>query len=261
VQISLEGRKALITGGSKGLGLAMATRFARSGADVAIVARRPEGLAEARGGIEAAAPGRRVVTIAADVSKAEDVQRAHDEAVRGLGQVDILVNNAGTSQTGKFEEITDAVWQADLDLKLFAAIRLARLALPAMKQRRWGRIVNVLNIGAKAPRAGGAPTVVTRAAGMALTKVLAGEGAPHNVLVNALLVGIIVSDQWVRRHAAQGANVPFDEFTGRMGANVPLGRMGTAEEFANVACFLASDAASYVTGTAINVDGGSSPVV
>jgi NAD(P)-dependent dehydrogenase (short-subunit alcohol dehydrogenase family) len=96
---------------------------------------------------------------------------------------------------------------------------------------------------------------------MALTKVLAGEGAPHNVLVNALLVGIIVSDQWVRRHAAQGANVPFEDFTGKMAANVPLGRMGTAEEFANVACFLASDAAGYVTGTAINVDGGSSPVV
>jgi NAD(P)-dependent dehydrogenase (short-subunit alcohol dehydrogenase family) len=175
--------------------------------------------------------------------------------------VDILVNNAGTSQTGRFEAITDEVWQADFDLKLFAAIRLARLVFPAMKERRWGRIINVLNIGAKAPRAGGAPTVVTRAAGMALTKVLAGEGAPHNVLVNALLVGIIVSDQWVRRHAAQGAVASFEDFTAKMGGNVPLGRMGTAQEFANVACFLASDAASYVTGTAINVDGGSSPVV
>jgi NAD(P)-dependent dehydrogenase (short-subunit alcohol dehydrogenase family) len=260
MDIRLDGRRALVTGGSKGLGLAMATLFAASGADVAIVARRPEGLEEAKRGIEAAAKGR-VVTVAADVARAPDVRRAFEAAEAALGGIDILVNNAGTSQTGRFEEVTDEVWQADLDLKLFAAIRLARLALPGMKQRRWGRIINVLNIGAKAPRAGGAPTAVSRAAGMALTKVLAGEGAPFNVLVNALLVGVIVSDQWVRRHAAQGANVPFEEFTGKMGANVPLGRMGTAEEFASVACFLASDNAGYVTGTAINVDGGSSPVV
>ena len=260
MDIRLDGKKALITGGSKGLGLAMATQFAASGADVAILARRPEVLEEAKRSIGETARGR-VVTVAADVSKADEVRRAHDAVVGQLGAIDILVNNAGTSQTGKFEEITDEVWQADLDLKLFGAIRLARLVFPGMKQRRWGRIINVLNIGAKAPRAGGAPTVVSRAAGMALTKVLAGEGAPHNVLVNALLVGLIVSDQWVRRHAAQGANVPFDDFTGKMAANVPLGRMGTAEEFANMACFLASDAAGYVTGTAINVDGGSSPVV
>jgi 3-oxoacyl-[acyl-carrier protein] reductase len=260
MDIRLDGKKALITGGSKGLGLAMATLFAASGADVAILARRPEVLEEAKRAIGETARGR-VVAVAADVSKADEVKRAHDKVVSQLGAIDILVNNAGTSQTGKFEEITDEVWQADLDLKLFGAIRLARLVFPGMKQRRWGRIINVLNIGAKAPRAGGAPTVVSRAAGMALTKVLAGEGAPHNVLVNALLVGLIVSDQWVRRHAAQGANVPFADFTGKMAANVPLGRMGTAEEFANVACFLASDAAGYVTGTAINVDGGSSPVV
>jgi 3-oxoacyl-[acyl-carrier protein] reductase len=121
--------------------------------------------------------------------------------------------------------------------------------------------MNVLNIGAKAPRAGGAPTAVSRAAGMALTKVLAGEGAPHNVLVNALLVGQIVSDQWVRRHRAQSADVPFEAFIGKLGANIPLGRMGKAEEFAAMACFLASDHAGFTTGAAINMDGGASPVV
>jgi len=160
-----------------------------------------------------------------------------------------------------FEQITDAMWQEDLELKLFAAIRLARLALPGMKERRWGRIINVLNIGAKAPRAGGAPTAVSRAAGMALTKILANEGAPHNVLVNAMLVGQIVSDQWVRRHAAQGANVPFDDFLTKLAANIPLGRLGKPEEFAAMACFLCSDRAGFTTGTAINMDGGASPVV
>ena len=159
------------------------------------------------------------------------------------------MNNAGTSQTGAFTSITDAVWQADLDLKLFAAIRLTRLVWPQMTERRWGRVINVLNIGAKAPRAGSAPTAVSRAAGMALTKVLAGEGAPHNVLVNSLHVGLIDSDQWVRRHNQLHANETYEDFLAGMGKGVPLGRVGKAEEFANVACFLASDAAGYVTGT------------
>jgi NAD(P)-dependent dehydrogenase (short-subunit alcohol dehydrogenase family) len=138
---------------------------------------------------------------------------------------------------------------------------LARLCLPQMSQRRWGRIINVLNTGAKTPGAGSAPTTVSRAAGMALTKVLAGEGAPNNVLVNALLVGLIESDQWVRRHKSQGTNVSYDDFIKGMGTKLPLGRIGTAQEFANIACFLASDAGGYINGTAINVDGGASPVV
>jgi 3-oxoacyl-[acyl-carrier protein] reductase len=260
MEIGLSGRSAIITGGSKGLGLAMARAFAEAGADVAILARRPETLEEARRSLAATARGK-VAAIACDVAKADDLCAAYNAAVAAFGKIDIVVNNAGKSETGKFESITDEVWQADLDLKLFAAIRLCRLALPAMKERRWGRIINVLNIGAKTPRAGGAPTAVSRAAGMALTKVLAGEGAPFNVLVNALHVGVIVTDQIVRRHRKEGANVTLEDFIKKAGAPVPLGRMGRAEEFANVACFLASDAASYVTGASINVDGGMSPVM
>jgi NAD(P)-dependent dehydrogenase (short-subunit alcohol dehydrogenase family) len=260
MDIRLDGRSAIITGGSKGLGLAMARAFAEAGADVAILARRPEPLEEARRSLAAAARAK-ILGLACDVAKAEDVAAAYEATVAAFGKVDIVVNNAGKSEAGTFETITDAVWQADLDLKLFAAIRLCRLAFPAMKERRWGRIINVLNIGAKAPRAGGAPTAVSRAAGMALTKVLAGEGAPFNVLVNALHVGLIVTDQIVRRHRQDGANVSLEDYVKKAGAPVPLGRMGRAEEFANIACFLASDAASYVTGTAINVDGGLSPVM
>ncbi len=258
--VELTGRAALITGASKGLGLAMATEFAASGADVAILARRASVLEEAKAGIERSGRGR-VVAIPCDVSKAEDCASAFAKASAAFGKIDILVNNAGTSRAMPFEQVTDEIWQEDLDLKLFAAIRLARLVLPGMKERRWGRIINVLNIGAKAPRANGAPTTVSRAAGMALMKVLANECAPFNVLVNAMLVGQIVSDQWVRRHAAQGSNAPFEEFTAKMGANIPLGRMGKAEEFAAMACFLCSDHAGFTTGTAINMDGGASPVV
>jgi NAD(P)-dependent dehydrogenase (short-subunit alcohol dehydrogenase family) len=258
MDIRLDGRTALITGGSKGLGLAMATRFAASGADVAILARRADVLDEARQRISETARGQ-VAAVACDVSRAEDVQRAHDVVMERFGKIDIVVNNAGTSRTLPFEEVSDEIWREDFDLKLFAAIRLTRLVWPQMKARRWGRVINVLNIGAKAPRAGSAPTSVSRAAGMALTKVLAGEGAAHNILVNALLVGFIVSEQWERRAARTG--VPLEDFVRDLGKDIPLGRMGEAEEFANIACFLASDAGSYVTGTAINVDGGRSPVV
>ncbi len=260
MDITLTGRSAVITGASKGLGLAMATEFARSGANVAILARRADVLAEAKAAIEVEAKGR-VLAVTADVSQAADCQRAFAAAEAAFGHVDILVNNAGTSRAMPFEQITDAMWQEDLDLKLFAAIRLCRLALPGMKSRRWGRIINVLNIGAKAPRANGAPTAVSRAAGLSLTKILANEGAAHNVLVNAMLVGQIVSDQWVRRHAAQGSNEPFETFAAKLGSNIPLGRLGRPEEFAAMACLLCSELGGFTTGTAINMDGGASPVV
>ncbi|MBV1799009.1 SDR family NAD(P)-dependent oxidoreductase [Siccirubricoccus sp. G192] len=261
MQLTLDGRAALITGGSKGLGLAMGRAFAESGGHVALVARGAEALAKAEAELRAAAPAAKVVGIAADIATAEGCAHAFAQAEKALGQVDILINNAGTSQRGPFLEVSDELWQHDLDLKLFAAIRLARLAMPGMQARKWGRIINVLNVGAKAPPAEGAPTAVSRAAGMALTKVLANEGAKHNVLVNALLVGIIESDQWVRRHAAEKRNITWEEWKAEAGKPVPVGRLGKPEEFAGLALYLCSQVGGYVTGTAINVDGGRSPVV
>ena len=260
MDVRMDGRVALITGGSRGLGRAMALKFAEAGADVAIVARRPDMLEEARADIAGRAQSQ-VRSYACDVSDGDEIKAMFGSVEGDFGKVDILVNNAGSSVSGPFEEVTDEVWQSDLDLKLFAAIRLARLVLPGMKQRRWGRIINILNIGAKAPRPQGAPPAVSRAAGLALTKVLAGDGAPHNVLVNALMTGTIVTDQVMRRHQSADTDQTLKEFIAEAGKAVPLGRMGTAEEYANVACFLASDAGSYVTGTALNIDGGMSPVV
>ena len=258
MEISLAGRSAVVTGGSKGIGLGVATRFAQSGADVAIVARERGALDSAVKTIDAAGPGR-VVAVAADVANAADVKRAYDEVMRAFGKVDIVVNNAGTSRAGPFEDLTDEVMQQDLDQKFFAALRLTRLVWPQMKERRWGRVINVLAIGAKAPRGGSAPTTISRAAGMTLTKVLAGEGAPHNILVNALLVGIIEADQHVQR--AKRLGIALAEYMEGFAKETPIGRAGKPEEFANLACLLASDAGSYITGTAINVDGGRSPVV
>ena len=260
MQLKMTGRNALITGASKGIGLAIAKAFIGAGANVAIAARNQQSLDAAKAELAKLGSGK-VVTIAGDVSKAEDCARAFAEAEKALGGLDVLVNNAGTSKTGQFETITDEVWQADLDLKLFAAIRLCRLAFPGMKERSYGRVINVLNTSAKAPAGGRAPTAVSRAAGMALTKVLAGEGAPHNVLVNAVLVGRIESDQWVQRHAHENKGRSLAAYYEEMGKDIPLGRVGTAEEFANMVLFLASDAGSYITGTAINIDGGACPVV
>src|SRR6202040_2060055 len=201
MDVSLAGRTAVITGGSKGIGLAIATRFAASGADVAIVARGREALDDAVKTI--GANGRRVVGIQGDVALAADVKRAYDEITKALGKVDIVVNNAGTSATGPFEKLTDEFLQHDLDQKLFAAIRLTRLVWPQMKERRWGRIINVLNIGAKAPRGG---------------------GAPHNVLVNAMLVGFIEADQHVQ--AAKKAGIELKDYVAARAKDIPLGRIG-----------------------------------
>jgi NAD(P)-dependent dehydrogenase (short-subunit alcohol dehydrogenase family) len=263
MEVSLAGRTAIITGGSTGLGLAMAKEMAASGAEVAILARRADVIAQAVTEIEKGAKAR-VAGFPCDVAKAEDVTAGFGAVMSQFGKVDIVVNNAGISRAMKFEEATDEIWQEDLDLKLFAAIRFARLAIPQMVARRWGRIINVLNIGAKAPRAASAPTSVSRAAGMALTKVLANECAPHNVLVNAMLVGQIRSDQWDRRYNAAragGSNEDYEDFMAKLGANLPMKRLGKAEEFAALACFLCSEHGGYITGTAINVDGGASPVV
>ncbi|HEY2539183.1 MAG TPA: SDR family oxidoreductase, partial [Stellaceae bacterium] len=232
-----------------------------SGADVAVLARDSATLADARGEIQKMGGKGKVAAISCDVSKMAPIKAAYDQVMSEFGKIDIFVNNAGQSTRGPSEELTDEMWQADLDLKLFAQIRFCRLVFPQMKQRKWGRIISVLNIGAKAPGADSAPTSVSRAAQMAFTKALSHEGAPHNVLVNSLHVGVIVSDQIKRRYDRERPNVSFEQYVAEAGRGVPLGRMGRAEEFANVATFLASDAAGYVTGCAINVDGGRSPIV
>ena len=142
-------------------------------------------------------------------------------------------------------------------------LHVRRLAFAGMKARRWGRIINLLNHFAKAPEAGSAPTSVTRAASMTVTKVLAREGAPYNILANGLLVGLIDTDQMRRSHQSRGAGLSYAEYQAEVvkRIGVPAGRIGRAEEVANVACFLASDAASYVTGSVIHVDGGLSPSI
>lgn len=206
MELSLAGRSAIVTGGSKGIGLAVATRFAASGADVLIAGRGMAALEAARETIAGEAKGR-VAVAQGDVGELAGIEAVYNTAMQAFGKIDIVVNNAGTSRNTSFENLSDELLLSDLDQKLFAAVRLIRLVWPQMKERRAGRILNVLNIGAKAPRGGSAPTSISRAAGMALTKVLSHEGGPHNILVNALLVGFIDSDQHVRGAARAGLSL------------------------------------------------------
>lgn len=264
MDVRMDGRVAVITGASTGLGLATAKEFAASGASVAMLARRADVLATAKTEVIDAAGSTevRIEAYPCDVSHAEPITDTFKKVEADFGRVDILVNNAGMSHAKPFETVTDEDWQADLDLKLFAAIRTIRAVLPGMRERQWGRIVNVLNIGSKAPGANSVPTSVSRAAGLALTKALSQENAPHGVLVNAMLVGLIDSDQWQRRHQTTSDGQTYEEFLAAMAkGRVPLGRIGRADEFARMACFLCSDAGSFITGVGINVDGGASPVV
>ena len=257
MELQLENKVAIVTGGTQGIGKATALRLAKEGAGVVIAARSKERLDSVAREITTA--GGRAAAVQADVSRAQDCGRLVSEAVRAFGRLDILVNNAGTSATGDFEAVSDETWQADLDLKLFAAIRLARLAIPHMKKQGGGRIINITNIGAKQPRARSTPTTVTRAAGLALTKALSKEYAPHNILVNTVCIGLVRAGQHERR--AERTGVPVDKLYADMAKDIPLGRVGHPEEVANVIAFLASAAASYVTGTSINLDGGASGVL
>lgn len=253
-----QGRRVLITGGSAGLGLASARMMASRGARVAIAARSPDKLHAAAATLRDET-GADVLPVVCDVAQADDLTRLVRTVNESWGGVDVLLNNAGGSSRMPTQEITDEVWQRDLDLKLFSAIRLVRLVAPGMRERRWGRILNVLNTLAKTPPGGSAPTSVTRAAGLAYTKVLSHELAPFNVLVNAVCIGRIESEQWPRFHQADAPELSYADYLAREGRKIPLGRLGKAEEFAALVCLLASDAGGYITGTAINVDGGASP--
>jgi 3-oxoacyl-[acyl-carrier protein] reductase len=260
MDLGLAGKAAIITGGSAGIGRAVALSLAREGVRVAICARRAEPLEEAAAGLREDTGGE-ILAVPADVANAEDVRRLLDRAVERFGGLDILVNNAGTSAASPFGDVDDAAWQADLDLKLFAAIRTIRLAVPHLVAAGGGSIVNVVNIGAKAPPAGSVPTSVSRAAGIALTKALSKELAPQQIRVNAICIGMIKSDQWVRRARSLGQDLDEYYATVARERQIPLGRVGEAEEVGDLVAFLVSERGRYVTGTAINVDGGSSAVV
>jgi NAD(P)-dependent dehydrogenase (short-subunit alcohol dehydrogenase family) len=258
MDLELTDKVVVITGGTDGLGLALARRLVAEGAAVAVCGRDQERLAAAVSSLQSA--GGDVLGQRADVAHDADIATFVQNVVARWGRIDGIVHNAGRSAAGRLESSDDALWEDDLQLKLMGAVRLTRRALPQLKARG-GAVLFTLAIGAKAPGAGSAPSSVSRAAGMALMKTLSKELAPDGIRVNAVLIGLIESGQWVRAAAAGGQDL--SEFYARLseGAGVPLGRVGRSDEFADVAAYLLSARASYLTGVAVNLDGGLSPAV
>jgi NAD(P)-dependent dehydrogenase (short-subunit alcohol dehydrogenase family) len=257
MDLELTDRVVLVTGGSTGLGLALCHGLVAEGARVAFCGRDADSLAQAA---EVLGAPERVVAVPADVSDPGDLERFVATALERWGRIDGVVNNAGRSAAQRVEDLDDAAWESDLALKLLAAARLSRLTIPHLRSTG-GAIVNVLALAAKAPGAGSAPSSVSRAAGMALTKALSKELGADGIRVNAVLIGLAESGQWDRLAAARGVAVGDLYATMARDAAIPLGRVGRGEEFADLVCFLLSARASYLSGIAVNFDGGLSPVV
>ncbi|MBL8707464.1 MAG: SDR family oxidoreductase [Rhodospirillales bacterium] len=265
MDLGLAGKVAVITGGSEGIGKAAAQRIAAEGGNVAIVARRPEVLAAAASEIERDAPGR-VLTVERDVSAPDSAAAIVKAVLDRFGRIDILVNNAGTSHSKHFDLVSDADWQGDFSLKLWAAVGLIRAVVPELRRQGGGRIINVTNLGGRTPGPNSMPTSVTRAAGIALTKALSKDLARDNILVNTVCIGLIKSGQHERRYARMPGARPNATVEERYAEDakargIPLGRVGETREAGDVIAFLASARASYLTGVAINIDGGTSAVV
>jgi NAD(P)-dependent dehydrogenase (short-subunit alcohol dehydrogenase family) len=264
MELGLKDKVAIVTGGSDGIGKAAAASMAKEGAKVAIAARTASKLEQAATDIRAIAKGGEVLAIPADVRDEAQVKRMVDEVVKKWGRVDVLVNNAGTSSAKKFEDLTDEVFGEDFQLKVYGAIYCIRAVLPHLKKSKGGSIINITTPGGKASGPGSNPTSMARAAGISMTKSLSKEFATDNIRVNTVCIGLIKSGQHRTRWEARNKQDPtftLDKHWAELGKTVPLGRVGEAEEAGDLIAFLASDRAAYITGTAVNIDGGVSPVV
>lgn len=259
MDLHFNGKVVLITGGTDGLGAALANRLVEEGAQVAVCGRDSHRLAATEQRLRDA--GGDALAVQADVTRPADLERFVDAAVTRWGRIDGLVNNAGKSAGGRIDQVSDDDWIADLNLKVLAAVRCTRLTVPHLIAAGGGAIVNVLNIGAKAAGAASLPTTASRAAGLAITKAASKDLGGHGIRVNAVLIGLVASGQWQRRAGAAGQSE--EELYRQMAKNtdIPLGRIGRSEEFADLAAYLLSDRSSYVTGSAVNLDGGTSPVL
>ena len=257
MDLELRGRTALICGGSAGLGLATATALAREGVRLALNGRDPARLEAAVTRLRNET-GAEVQGFPADVSVESEARTLAARAAGELGPIDILLCNAAGPAPGPFLQHSAADWQRALELNLLSAVTLCREVVPAMRERRWGRILCIASIAAKQPQPGLILSTAARAGLLGFAKSLADELAPDGITVNVLCPGLIATNRLrslaEKRAAASGGTV--EQAMAENAAAVPAGRVGRPEEFGAVAAFLASDLASYVTGTALSVDGG-----
>jgi len=248
---------ALVTGGSRGIGLAVAKRLASGGTRVALCARDEDNLIRAAEDVSGST-GQKVEIVAADLSSAAGTDAAVQEAGQKLGQVDVLVNVAGSAPAGTIDRLTDEQWDVALDLKLRGYIRLMRAVLPAMIERRFGRIVNIAGNAGKQPEGWLVTSGVVNAAVLALTKAVATSIAETGVTVNAVCPGPTETTRWagMQKAYAELNGVSEDEARDRILAHIPAGRIATPEEVAYGVAFFAAREAGHITGEALMIDGG-----
>jgi NAD(P)-dependent dehydrogenase (short-subunit alcohol dehydrogenase family) len=264
MDLGLAGRSCIVTGASRGIGLATARELAGEGARVLLVARGGDALAEAAracasGGGEAAA-------LALDVTEEDAGERAVAACEEHFGGVDVLVNNAGTSRVRPLDELTDDDWRSQWELNVMASLRMMRVAAPRMAARGWGRVVNVCSSSGKRPSASNAAYSVAKAAQLSLSRAYADAYAGRGVLVNAVAPGPVASSLWTGEggladQAAEQKGVAREEALAEAAAKIPLGRFATEDEIASVVVFLCSERASDVAGAAWSVDGGTVPTI
>ncbi len=256
MDLNLSGKTALILASSQGLGFAIAEQLVREGANVVISGREEEKLKAKCKQLAAIGKGKAVYQ-KADIMKPADIKQLVSHAVETFGTIDMLVNNAGGPPAGSFEELTDEEWQASFELNLLSYVRTIRAALPYLKQQG-GKILNIASSSIKEPIPGLILSNTFRTGIIGLSKTLASELAPYNILINTIAPGRIGTDRVKHLDQVnadkQGIDIKMVEE--QMKAQIPLKRYGTPEEFANVAAFLLSDANSYMTGSALLVDGG-----
>ncbi|MCL6516541.1 SDR family oxidoreductase [Alicyclobacillus sp.] len=258
MDFGVQGKTVLVLASSKGLGFATAKAFAAEGANVMLTSRSEAALREAQARIQQETGNGSVRFCAADVSRAEDIERLFSETEAAFGGVDVLVNNAGGPPPGNFDTVTEEQWVAAHELTLLSVVRATRRALPHMRKNQWGRIVNFTSSSIRQPIDNLILSNTYRAGILGLSKSLAIELAPDNILVNVIGPGRIATDRVAQLDAnrARQLGTSVEEVARQSMAQIPLGRYGTPEEFAALALFLGSAANGYITGQAILVDGG-----
>lgn len=258
MDLGIEGRVALVGASGRGLGLATAQLLAAEGCHVAISDRDQDVLSEAEQSVRSVRADVRVMACSADLSQAEAITDLAENVRATLGPIDILITNSGGPPAGLFDDADDAKWEAAFQLTFLSAARLIRCVLPEMRERHWGRIVNFTSRALKEPIPNLIISNAVRLAVGGMAKTLAAEVAPYGITVNNLLPGPTATDRQMElvRIQAQRASVSDDEMLREIVRQIPMGRLARPDEQAAAAVFLASEAASYITGVSLLVDGG-----
>lgn len=262
MDLQLDGLHVLVTGGSRGIGLACAELFLEEGARVSIVGRTPAHLEAARTRLEEKAPGR-VNCFAADLQQAQAAAEVVAAVEESVGAIDVLVNSAGGARRTPFHELTPQAWHAAMDAKFFSYVHVTDPLLPRMAARGRGAVINVIGMGGKIANpthlAGGA----ANAALMLMTAGLANAWGPRGVRVNGVNPGLTLTSRMAEGLAAEARlqGIPAEQVLAQATARMPLGRLATPQDIANVVVFLASPRSGYVSGAVVSVDGGATPTV